>query len=675
MIDGVDELPEFKRNKAREWLINLANTFPEARYVVTSRPPAVDEGWLEKEGFADNELQPMALTDIDAFIDHWHDAAQSTLTEPDEITNHDDLKQKLKVVVRESRPIRSLATSPLLCAMLCALNRERKTQLPKDRIELYRIALETLLERRDVEREIPTEDLPDLTRREKELLLQDFAYWLLINSQSDAERPDAEKCVARVLEHMPHVHDEATAVFRYLLERSGLLREPVAGHIDFIHRTFQEYLGAKAAIEENDIGLLIEKSHEDQWREVIVLAAGHALKDQREKLIRSLLNRGNKEPQNRHRLHLLAIACLETSPKLSPALTAKLQRCLKSLIPPQKLSDARSLASAGELAVPLLSGHQRRNVKIVTACVRALELIGGDKALEVLKEYGPDARVTVYRELARAWSYFDPESFAQSVLPDSPLDCGHAQVWDSALLPGVPFLRKLERLECNLVPQSDDLSFLSALRKITHLELSNCTGVTDITPLAGMEKLENLSLNGCKSLTDITPLLGMKNLNVLYLNDCANVKDLTPLAELKSLEHVSLFNSNKLTDLSPLAGLVDLKHLNLGRCTGVSDLSPLIKLKNLELLSLNHCPRIADLAPLAELRKLDWLVLYGCTGVADFGPISELEELEHLNLGNCTGVVNLAFLERLEDLQSLDLNGCDGVTDLSPLAKLKKWVI
>ena len=31
------------------------------------------------------------------------------------------------------------------------------------------------------------------------------------------------------------------------MERSGLLREPAAGRVDFVHRTFQEYLAAKAA--------------------------------------------------------------------------------------------------------------------------------------------------------------------------------------------------------------------------------------------------------------------------------------------------------------------------------------------------------------------------------------------------------------------------------------------
>lgn len=40
LIDGVDELADDRREKARTWLRDLVADFPRARYVVTFRPAA-----------------------------------------------------------------------------------------------------------------------------------------------------------------------------------------------------------------------------------------------------------------------------------------------------------------------------------------------------------------------------------------------------------------------------------------------------------------------------------------------------------------------------------------------------------------------------------------------------------------------------------------------------------
>jgi hypothetical protein len=198
LVDGLDELPEADRKMAREWLGDLTEAFPDARYVVTSRPPAVSGGWLRDQTFAEADLQPMTQSDIEALIDHWHAAARQS-ADPDERGELDRLAGRLKHTIRDTRPIRSLAANPLLCAMLCALNRDRRTQLPRDRVELYRIALEMLLERRDIEREVATSSGAELSLPQKQLLLQDLAFWLLLNNRSDAERADAIRRIRRKL--------------------------------------------------------------------------------------------------------------------------------------------------------------------------------------------------------------------------------------------------------------------------------------------------------------------------------------------------------------------------------------------------------------------------------------------------------------------------------------------
>ncbi len=99
----------------------------------------------------------------------------------------------------------------------------------------------------------------------------------------------------------------------------------MGGRIDFIHRTFEEYLAARAAVNEDETGELIRNAHNDQWREVIVMAAGHAQPRQREEILEGLLTRADSEPRNQQALQTLAVACLETSSQLDPPLHAKIQ--------------------------------------------------------------------------------------------------------------------------------------------------------------------------------------------------------------------------------------------------------------------------------------------------------------------------------------------------------------
>ncbi len=181
LIDGVDELPEDERPGLRAWLEDLIATYPDARYLVTARPHAVPDAWMREQGFQHAELQDMELPAVYQFIAHWHKAVREEVQNPDEQIELEELQAKLKEELRRNRPIRNLATNPLLCAMICALHRDRKRQLPADRVQLYEITCEMLLERRDQERGVDLQRYPRLTYRQKKQFLQEFAYWMLRN--------------------------------------------------------------------------------------------------------------------------------------------------------------------------------------------------------------------------------------------------------------------------------------------------------------------------------------------------------------------------------------------------------------------------------------------------------------------------------------------------------------
>jgi Leucine-rich repeat (LRR) protein len=709
LIDGVDEISADDRRRARDWLLDLAATFDTARYVVTSRP-STPEDWLSVAGFPNCSLQPMSMSDVESFVSHWHDAIRSALPDLTDQARLDQMSVRLMDTLRARLPVRSLATNPLLCAMICALHRERSEQLPEDRMELYRVALELLLERRDVERRVMLNGIR-LTLKEKQIILRDLAYWLVLNNYVDAEKSVVVTRIARKLSSMPRIRDDAMDIFDYLLERSGILRMPTLGRVDFLHRTFQEYLAAEEAVEQANIGLLIENAHNDHWREVIVLAAGHASLLEREALLRGLLNRGSAEFEHRHRLHLLACSCLETSPELPPELTSDLQSALSLLVPPRNLTEAQAVASAGPLAVPLLGGFQLERARVTAACVRALALVGTDEALDVLETYASDTRVTVWDELERAWSslYFDPMTFSRRILAKS----AHMpmMIQNGMLLPSLEYLPKIKELTINPPINQADFEALKWVPNILNLTVLYGRRLTDLSPIETLTKLRDLDINGCSAISDLSPLSNMRSLRDLTLNDCEPLASLSPLVGLQELTGLTITEAPLLADVSVLAALTQLTRLDLAGC-GVVDAAPLAALRKLESLDLSDCP-ITDPTPLSTLSQLTRLDLAGC-GVVDVAPLAGLTNLENLDLsqcpisdlaplagmtrlsnliliespiadlaalGDCTqleyldlegsAVADLAVLSRLKNLRWLDIAGCP-VTDLSPLVSLRK---
>ncbi len=281
LVDGVDEVPVSQRESVYAWLKDLMLTYDQVRFVVTSRPYAIGEGF-PAEGFKDALLLPMELADIETFIDQWHTAMIANIQEDEERTQLRSAATWLKEEMRRNRSQRLLATNPLLCAMLCALNRERHQQLPSDRIALYAACCELLIERRDVERRISLAQYPAaaLSYTQKSLLLVDLAYWFVRNGWTEAALESVDERFTWRLARIPGIQQKMNGVDarKLFIERSGMIREPIPGAINFAHRTFQEFLAARAVIDEGDIGVLVQHSHDDQWQEVVLLAAGQASK-------------------------------------------------------------------------------------------------------------------------------------------------------------------------------------------------------------------------------------------------------------------------------------------------------------------------------------------------------------------------------------------------------------
>ncbi|MGV9628553.1 NACHT domain-containing protein, partial [Streptomyces sp. NPDC003487] len=320
LVDGVDEVPQEHRAATRDWLGRLLAAYKAAHFVVTTRPSAVPDGWLASSAFTEFSVRPMSAADTGTFVGRWHAAARHIAATEAERSQLHDLEAALLVTVRAQRDLAQLSSTPLMCALICALHRDRRGHLPHSRMELYEAALSMLLVRRDLERSIDVPEGIQLTEHQSVQLLQRLAYWLIRNRQTEMDRATAVALVSDALPAMPAVGEQGTAdqILRHLVGRSGLLRQPTADTIDFVHRTFQDYLGAKASVEAHDLPLLVNNAHDDQWEDVVRMAVAHARPTERAELLSLLIERGDDETEHRARLHLLAAASLPYATEVAP---------------------------------------------------------------------------------------------------------------------------------------------------------------------------------------------------------------------------------------------------------------------------------------------------------------------------------------------------------------------
>nr|WP_245661391.1 NACHT domain-containing protein [Streptomyces varsoviensis] len=676
LVDGVDEVPSALRQRTREWLRSLLAAFPHARYIVTTRPSAVPEDWLQGQGFTAHSLLPMGREDIRKFIEHWHLAAREECADSRQQQLLDGYEHSLQQAVTSRRELGQLATNPLMCALLCALNRDRRMHLPRARKELYDASLDMLLVRRDTEREIAGVEGVDLTRDEQMLLLQRLAYWLIRNGQAEATCAEAVEMIDGWLAAMPQVRaqGDAQAVFNHLLNRSGLLLEPIPGSVNFVHRTFQDYLGSKEAVETRDFGLLVRNAHDDQWDDVVRMAVGHARVEERARLLRQLLRRAERVKGHRQRLVLLAAACLEHAPELDPALREDVEGRTAELLPPRSDEDAEGLAKVGELVLELLPGPDGLDEDAAAAVVRTAGLVKGDVAFGLISRFREDTRSRVAFEVAQAWGSFETEPYAREILNRHSWEHAELEVESTEQLAALRHIPEVHRVfvrgpHANLEP----LLLTNGVEKIVIFD--NHT-LRDLSSFASALHLREVSLSHCPEVRDLRPLAGPK-ISALFLLDVHPDISLEPLRDMPNLRSFSLDHPVIADHVGELPVGPQLTKLRLRHGMRYLSLEGIERWPHLTTLGLGGATQLDQLSRTNPLTRLTELSLEELSSL-DLALVSRLTRLQKISLWRCDIPNGLNSLRELPDLTSLWLSHCalSGVPiDLSPLADLENLTV
>jgi hypothetical protein len=739
LIDGIDEVPASRRGEFFEWLRGIAEDFPNATFILSSRPAALDAPMtgasaasrLAKLGFAQVVLEPMSLADSEALVSQWHQAVALDTTDPTDLAMLETYERNLIRALRERPAIRSLASSPLLCSMICVLNWDRKQQLPDNRMELYGSALESLLDRRDSDRDIKPAVLSVLDRASKEALLDGIALWMMRNGFVEADATDIKSQVGLLLQRLPAIPNVEDVVLQELLERSGVLRRPSSDTVDFIHRTFLEFMAARAAVRTGDFGFLAKQAAEESWRETIVFAVGHAQGRQRDQLVGKLLQTPFFFFRTRSvEADVTAACCLETaSSNLDPALLGKLRACAESLFPPRSQKDARILAPAAQLNPTLLKGHDNEGEDTVAACIRCAAINGGELMLEVVESYANVPGDIVWSELILAWTAFDADRFLQRVIrkrrgevqvdvkfeeldedtlkclqllvlkgiyDKSPTDLAaalHLFAKSRALRIGertygeVDEPIALSRVASAVSGASNSLALRTNPKTVTVLDAQRLAMITSLKTLtlgrcergalkaiAGLPALGSLSchVTDVSELVELTQCKTLEKLNVSGLSIPNRIQqaeryDLRALAECPKLETLEVVHFRAAVDLS-LPINAQLKNLRLAYVP-MSTISQLRFMQGLLRVSVQVDEIPGGELDLENFKGLTELVVYTEKPVRLRLPSS----LTTLRLYKCpvVKIVNPQMLTNLEVLNLASLGGLEPARDLLAMSKLR----
>ncbi|MFB6441054.1 NACHT domain-containing protein [Streptomyces sp. NPDC056411] len=650
LVDGLDEIPDREREQTRHWLRDLLDAFPDSRWLVTTRPSAVREDWLASDGFGELTLSPMRRAEVTAFIDRWHDAARCDAEDPERL---DGYRQSLLAAVHTKQDLARLATNPLMCGLICALHRDRRGYLPTGRKQLYDAALSMLLSRRDRERDMAAPTGIDLTEEPQIQLLQRLAYWLIRNGRTELDRERAERLVADALPAVPSAaaQGDGPAVLRHLLLRSGLLCEPVPGAVQFVHRTFQDYLGAKAAVEDGDTGLLVSHAADSQWEDVIRLAVAHARPRERAEILRELLAHGDAlaDDLTRIRVHLLGLACLEHATELDPRVRAEVHDRAGAILPPRDRDEANLLAEVGPIVLELLPGPDGLADDEVAEVVATAAQLGSDAGLEVLKRFRHHP--FPQNQLAAHWPKFDTERYVEEVLR-------HLSDEATFVVSGPEDMRVLQRLggrtRINALGPLTARELLDGLptERITHLTLSDNDELAGLDFLTEFPALRSLTLMGCPGVGSLAPLAGLP-LSTLTVTarEHGGVRCPDGLALLRHLRHLMLHVPLPPEGLQALPAAAPLETLLVGHPVAAG------------FGALRHWPRLRIL----QLRSLDAACAEGA-----WGALTDVPGLEEFAFGLAPGETALRIPPGLRLPQVTTLSAINMTR--GPLADLSRSV-
>lgn len=556
LIDGFDEVESNIRNRIFNWLDEI-DPENKCKKIFTSRPHVKERPFLKK--ISEYRVLPMYKRKIKHFIRYWH---RAVLEEQLEIDSNDSksISEKLFEKFQSSESLMKLASNPLLCAMICALHYRNGMNLPSSKRDIYEECCKMLFENRDKERELALNKF-NLTYEQKKIILAQLAYWMMKNNYVVVSKSQANNVIKRTVLGMD-IETEGKnkqEILEYLLERCGVLREPEVHKVDFIHRTFQEYLTANEISRNEDWGYLKEKIDDELWQETIVLSIGYGKKAIADDLITTTLYKKTGLKKDNKNL-FIAIRFLSGAIEVDKKIRDNIEIKLSKIVPPQ-LNECLNLALSGDLVVPYLKYHSEFNAIQNLACLRTLRIIGTEKALEILKTYfSHDLTTDELKEIGLLINQFEDKDLIENDIPLIISNYIQQTYFDNVIIHNA-FVRPIRLF--------DQITVNKRVRSIWFMDYEDYEDYEEFNFQSIFPNVEKIMINGdFINLDIISCFTNLKEVFIVSGNDMFSLYELN--------KYINIYNIQKFK-----AVLVGYEFIN------GNDLAFLMKCRNLGIYLLN----------------------------------------------------------------------------------------
>ncbi len=399
LFDGLDEVSLDAQREIMECVDDLYQTLLynakkrqqrsfNSKIIITSRPYVEDELECNHGKYMINRMKAPQVKKLVYF---WHKA----------VFANDYSEEELKIkaesvlsVINNSQGIRSIAGTPLLCAMICALYYYNNGKVPEKRGELYEQCCKMLVYSRDAERKIEDSRFNYLEYTTVVTIIQDIAVYMLRSGKTEVDKK-------YLLEHMKAIYKDRTLISEvkdrnnpgplldYLIKRTGIIREPSKGRVDFIHKTFLEFLAAES-LKNSSSWEEVEKNVTDEfWKETIIMCFWRTNCDKASSMLKKFIEMYEKT--SNEEVIFMASMCANSATDIDTALQLEIERYLSKLIPPTK-ANALKLCHVGAYVLPFLANKSSFDEQEKYNCIYTLshiphEDINSDEYLRVVSTY------------------------------------------------------------------------------------------------------------------------------------------------------------------------------------------------------------------------------------------------------------------------------------------------
>lgn len=277
LLDGLDEVKEENRPYVLDEIEHFCKRYYKNQFVITCRIAAQEYIF---DQFTEVEVADFDSEQIDTFVKKWFDCSEDKKDEKEKA-------KKFKQNLEKQPRIKELATNPLLLTLLCLVFEDKGEFVSRNRFDVYKEAIDTLLGKWDASRAIERKNVyKNLSLGDKRDLLSYIALKTFENGDYFLSKTDLVKLITEYIRNFPDAKTnpgdlelDSEAVLKSIEAQHGLLVERSRGIYSFSHLTFLEYFTARRIATRPDpealniaFSSLVKNITDKRWQEVFLLA-------------------------------------------------------------------------------------------------------------------------------------------------------------------------------------------------------------------------------------------------------------------------------------------------------------------------------------------------------------------------------------------------------------------